>query len=118
AGTLRSPGGGSSPDPGRRQMRRSVGRYAGLFATRQARLPALYAFAGRLSIGMIGLAIVLFVRQATGSIVRAGSLTAVFAFAGGVGSAAQGRLIDRFGQTRVLAVAGAAHAGGLLALVA
>jgi MFS family permease len=69
-------------------------------------------------IGIGALAIVLFLREETGSYGRAGVVAGAFALGGALGAPAIGRLVDRFGQTRVLVPVALGHAAGLGALVA
>src|SRR5215211_2174000 len=64
------------------------------------------------------LAIVLMVQRETGSFAEAGAITGAIAIASAIAGPVQGRLIDRFGQTRTLiplAFAGAASVGALVA---
>jgi MFS family permease len=76
------------------------------------------ALVARLPIGIDSLAIVLFMRDRTGSYAGAGLVAAAFALGGGAGAPLSGRLVDRFGQSRVLPRVALVHAGGLGALVA
>ena len=90
------------------------------------RLPGAAAFfltaaVGRVGIAMTGLGIVWLVHARTGSYATAGLVTGGFAVAEAVAGPQLARLIDRFGQTRVLPPALLAHAAAvatLLALVA
>jgi MFS family permease len=75
------------------------------------------ALIARLPIGIDSLAIVLFLRQQTGSYAAAGIVSAAFALGGGAGAPLAGRLIDRFGQGRVLVPLSLGHAAGLGAVV-
>ena len=59
----------------------------------------------RLPISMVGLGIVLMVSAATGSYGIAGAVSAAFMIANAGFAILQGRLLDRLGQRRVLAVA-------------
>ena len=88
-----------------------------VLATPGAAWPALLAGIGRLPIGMYGLALVLFVREGSGSFGLAGAVSGTFAVGGAVGGAIQGRLIDRRGQRRVLVACGTVHGMALVALV-
>jgi MFS family permease len=88
-------------------------RYARILRTPQV-LPLLAAaLVARLPIGIDSLAIVLFLRERTGSYAAVGFVSAVFALGGGAGAPLSGRLVDRFGQRRVLAPLALVHAGGL-----
>lgn len=75
------------------------------------------SFVGRLPFGILGLAIVLFVYERTGSFASAGAVSAAYGFAAAIGSPVQGRLIDRAGQTRVIVSAAAIAATGGAALI-
>ena len=66
---------------------------------------------------MFGLGILLLAREASGSFATAGRVVAAFGLANALGAVAQGRLMDRLGQTRVLRGAAVIHAAGLAALV-
>lgn len=72
----------------------------------------------RTPIGMISLALVLYVERLTGSFGSAGAVTAAFAIAAGIASPLQGRLIDRVGQRRVLVPCVCAHAAAIAGIVA
>jgi MFS family permease len=82
-----------------------------------ARALLVAAMLGRIPIGIFSLAILLVVRQQTGSFAQAGAVTAAFAIGAGVVAPLQGRLVDRLGQPRVLipsALLNAAALGGLV----
>ena len=68
---------------------------------------------GSMPIGMFGLAILLLAQDATGSFAVAGRVVGAFGIGNALGAVAQGRLMDRLGQTRVLRTAAVAHALGL-----
>ncbi len=68
-------------------------------------------------IGMYGLGLLLLVHATTGSFAQAGRVAGAFSLANACGAVAQGRLMDRFGQTRVLRAAAAAHLPALAGLV-
>ena len=72
---------------------------------------------GSLPIGMFGLAILLLARDATGSFAVAGRIVGVFGLGNALGAVAQGRLMDRLGQPRVLRPAAIGHVVALAALV-
>jgi MFS family permease len=75
------------------------------------------ALAGRLPQGMAGLAILLLVRETTHSYAAAGAATGAFALGAASMSPIQGRLVDRFGRTRVIAPCGIGQGLMLVALV-
>ena len=76
------------------------------------------AVLGRMPTGMAGLALVLLVREAGGSYAVAGMVAGTYSAALAVTSPLLGRLVDRVGQTRVLAGCAAASALGFGALAA
>lgn len=69
----------------------------------------------RLPIGINHLAVILFVREVTGSYAAAGIVVGALALGSAAGAPVQGRLIDRLGRRMLLPLA-AGHAAGLLAL--
>lgn len=77
----------------------------------------LPAAVGRLGIAMTGIGIVWLVHARTGSYAAAGLVTGGFAVADAVAGPQLGRLVDRFGQTRVLPCALGAHAGAVALLL-
>ena len=72
--------------------------------TRPTALFSLTGLVARLPISMVGLGIVLLAEHETGSYGFAGSVSAVALVANALFAIAQGRLIDRLGQGRVLGV--------------
>ena len=99
----------------------SSATYRTLLRTPGAAAFFLTATVGRVGIAMTGLGIVWLVHARTGSYATAGLVTGGFAVAEAVAGPQLARLIDRFGQTRVLPPALLAHAAAvatLLALVA
>nr|WP_272954888.1 MFS transporter [Kribbella shirazensis] len=71
----------------------------------------------RIGIAMTGLGIVWLVHGSTGSYAAAGSVTGGFAVAEAVAGPQVARLIDRFGQTRMLPVTLLAHAAAVAVLI-
>ncbi len=92
--------------------------YRALLGLPGARRLVLSSIVGRIPYGMVNLALVLFVRDVTGSYAAAGLTSAVNAGAVCLGGPAQGRVIDRVGQLPVLLVCGVLHAASLVAAVA
>jgi MFS family permease len=80
-------------------------------------LPSLAVFVGYLALGVEPLALILLVRDATGSYAAAGWVAAAPMFFGAGGALVQGRLIERYGPRPVLPVAAAGHVAMLAALV-
>jgi MFS family permease len=75
------------------------------------------ALVSRLPIGINGLAIVLFLREQTGSFAVPGAVAGGLALGTGLGAPFMGRLVDRLGA-RVLVPLAAANAAGILGLLA
>jgi MFS family permease len=71
----------------------------------------------RLPIGINALAIVLYLRQETGSFAVAGAVSGSLALGSGIGAPVQGRLVDRIGARRVLMPVAVVHAVALGAVV-
>lgn len=85
-------------------------------------LPGALAFSlsglvARLPISMVSLGIVLLVSTRTGSYSQAGVVSASFVIATSLFAIVQGRLVDRFGQSRLLAPAVLAFAGSMVLLM-
>jgi MFS family permease len=92
--------------------------YRTLLRTPGAAAFFLPAAAGRIGIAMTSLSIVWLVRAGTGSYATAGLVTGAFAIADALVGPQAGRLIDRYGQTRVLPPAMLAHALAVALVVA
>ena len=92
--------------------------YADILRTPGARAFVLAGFVARLPMAMLGLGTVLLVRAATGSYGIAGGVSATVAIANAIGAPQIGRLVDRFGQRRVVRPAIAVHVAALAGLVA
>ncbi|ANS70660.1 Major Facilitator Superfamily transporter [Streptomyces lincolnensis] len=92
--------------------------YRTLLRTSGAAAFFLPAAVGRLGIAMTGIGIVWLVHARTGSYAAAGLVTGGFAVADAVAGPQLGRLVDRFGQVRVLPCALVAHAGAVALLLA
>ena len=87
--------------------------YRRVFRTPGFLLPFLLGILVTLALGSVGLGLLLAVHSRTGSLAQAGIAAGAFGFGNAVGIFAQGRLIDRFGQPRVLLPAAALCAGCL-----
>jgi MFS family permease len=72
----------------------------------------------RFPIGINALAVVLYMRERTGSFAIAGVVAGSLAAGSGIGAPVAGRLVDRFGQRRVIVPLAFLHAAALGALVA
>jgi MFS family permease len=98
-------------------FRSAARRYHALLSLPGARRPVIASALGSLAIGMAILSIILLGREATGSFGTAGRVVGAFGLANAVGAVAQGRLMDRIGQPRVLSTAAVGHLAALTALV-
>src|SRR5215217_3193846 len=98
-------------------MGAGVARYRALLALPGARRPVIASAVGSMPIGMFGLAILLLGEESTGSFAVAGRVVGAFGLGNALGAVAQGRLMDRLGQTRVLRSAAVLHAVACTGLV-
>jgi MFS family permease len=94
-----------------------VRRYAAVLrAPHVAALIAATVLA-RFPIGINALAVVLYLKAERGSFAVAGAVAGALAAGSGIGAPVQGRLVDAFGQRRVLLPLATVHAAALGALV-
>jgi predicted MFS family arabinose efflux permease len=91
----------------------SVTVYSRILRTPGVAVIVLATLIGRMSIGISGLAILLYVREVTGSFATAGICTGALALGSSLGAPLQGRLVDRRGVA-MLAPLAAVHSAGLL----
>lgn len=80
-------------------------------------VPLVASVVGRLSLGMTGLALLLLVKDTTGSYAAAGLVSACYALAFGVFGPSRARSADRRGPVRVLLLTAVLHPLSLIALV-
>ena len=76
------------------------------------------SFIMRFSIAVYPIAFVLLISIRTGHYAFAGVLSGIYVFANGVGNPVLARLVDRYGQSRVLLPASAVHIGAVGVIVA
>jgi MFS family permease len=93
-----------------------MGNYGPVLSAPGARRLLFSSVAGRLPLGMT-LAILLLVRDQTGAFRTAGAVVGAYGIAAALGGPLLGRLVDRFGQTRVLVPCAVADTVALVALV-
>ena len=93
-------------------------RYLDILRSRYVGALVASSLLARLPIGINALAIVLYLREQTGSFAIAGAVSGTLAAGSGVGAPVQGRLVDRVGARRVLVPLACVHAAGLGAIVA
>jgi hypothetical protein len=91
--------------------------YRLLLSLPHARAFVLAGFVARLSISMRALGSVLMVSELTGSYGLAGAVAAAALLGEAVAAPRLGRLVDRYGQRRVLLMSLAVHSAGTIALV-
>jgi MFS family permease len=96
----------------------ALARYRSVLTLPGAPAPVAASILGSLPIGMFTLAILLLGSRETGSFAQAGRIAAAFGLANAIGAVMQGRLMDRFGQTRVLRPAALVHLVAVASLVA
>jgi predicted MFS family arabinose efflux permease len=90
-----------------------MGVYARIMRAPGVAAVVLATLVGRLPIGISGLAILLYVREVTGSFAAAGACAGALALGSASGSPLQGRLVDRRGLGVLLPLA-CVHAAGLV----
>lgn len=92
-------------------------RYGRLLRAPNVTATMLSGLAARLPIGIMGLALVLFVRDTTGSYASAGAVAAAYATGSAGAGPFAGRLVDRFGMRAVLLPMAALNAAGTIAVL-
>jgi MFS family permease len=95
-----------------------VSRYAAVLRVPHVAALITATLLARFPIGINALAIILYLRAERGSFAVAGAVAGALAAGAGIGAPVQGRLVDRFGQRRVLVPLGLLHAAALGAIVA
>ncbi len=96
----------------------SFQRHRDLFRAPELRATVAASIAGRMPIGIAGLAILLFVQGRSGSFVLAGTVSALYVLGLALIAPFLGRLIDRLGPRPVLLVCAVLYPAGLLGLTA
>jgi MFS family permease len=99
-------------------MRRFASQYSEFFRLPDVTMLVVVALLSRMPIGMVGLAMLMFVREALGSYALAGSISGIYFVAMAVSAPVQGRLIDRKGPRLTLWVTGIVHPLALAAILA
>jgi MFS family permease len=95
-----------------------VRRYAEVLRVPHVARLVAATWLARFPIGINALAVILYLREQTGSYAVAGIVAGGLAAGSGVGAPVQGRLVDRFGQRRVLVPLAFVHALALGSIVA
>jgi MFS family permease len=94
-----------------------VKTYAAVLREPHVAVLLLAAVITRVPVGINALALVLYLRELTGSFAVAGAVTGALGLGSGIGAPLRGRLVDRLGQRRVLLSSAAFHAAALSAIV-
>ncbi|MFJ2029783.1 MFS transporter [Streptosporangium sp. NPDC087985] len=79
-----------------------VGPYRGLFSMPGVKAFVIAGFIGRMPMSMLGIGIILLIETLTGSYAMAGAVAATVNISYAVAAPLTGRLVDRFGQARVI----------------
>ena len=90
-----------------------VKRYAEVLRVPHVAALVAATLLARFPIGINALALILYLRHQTGSFAIAGVVAGGLAAGAGIGAPVQGRLVDRFGQRRVLVPLAFVHAAAL-----
>ncbi|HVE74653.1 MAG TPA: MFS transporter [Mycobacteriales bacterium] len=94
-----------------------IARYAEILRGTGAAAPLLASVVGRLSLGMTGLALLLLIRDGTGSYAAAGAVTAAYAVAFALAAPSRARSADRSGPVRVIGAMALLHPACLVLVV-
>ncbi|MEV4160108.1 MFS transporter [Nonomuraea dietziae] len=94
-----------------------VGPYRGLFDTPGAKGFVVAGFIGRMPMSMLGIGIILLISMITGSYATAGAVAATTNVSYAVAAPLSGRLVDRFGQARVVTPLALVNGAALVALM-
>ena len=98
-------------------VRRFASQYRDFFRQPDVATLMLVALLARMPIGMVGLSMLMFLREGLGSYALAGTVSGTYFVAMAIGAPIQGRLIDRSGPTLTLAVTGVVHPLSLVAML-
>lgn len=99
-------------------MRRFAAQYRDFFRLPDVASLVAVAVLSRMPIGMVGLSMLMCMRESLGSYALAGSISGLYFLAMAVGAPIQGRLVDRKGPRLVLRVTGLVSPLALLAVLA
>ncbi|MFC4063116.1 MFS transporter [Planomonospora corallina] len=94
-----------------------VGPYRELFSTPGVKGFVISGFVGRMPMSMLGLGIIVLIETLTGSYGMAGAVAATVSVSYAVAAPFSGRLVDKFGQARVIVPLTLVHGSALGALM-
>ncbi|MFI6454263.1 MFS transporter [Streptosporangium amethystogenes] len=94
-----------------------VGPYRGLFSTPGVKGFVIAGFFGRMPMSMLGIGIVLLIEALTDSYATAGAVAATVSVSLAVAAPLSGRLVDRFGQARIVIPLTLAHGATLTGMM-
>ncbi|WP_433362221.1 MFS transporter [Streptosporangium sp. CA-115845] len=94
-----------------------VGPYRGLFSAPGVKGFVIAGFFGRMPMSMLGIGIVLLIEALTDSYATAGAVAATVSVSFAVAAPLSGRLVDRFGQARIVIPLTLAHGATLTGLM-
>jgi MFS family permease len=94
-----------------------VGPYRELFSTPGVKGFVISGFVGRMPMSMLGLGIILLIEALTDSYGMAGAVAATVSVSYAVAAPFSGRLVDRFGQARVIVPLTVVHGSALTVLM-
>jgi MFS family permease len=94
-----------------------VGPYRGLFSAPGVKGFVVAGFVGRMPMSMLGIGVILLIQHLTGSYALAGAVAATFNVSFAVAGPVSARLVDRFGQARVIVPLVLMHGAALTAMM-
>lgn len=94
-----------------------VGPYRGLFSAPGVKGFVVAGFVGRMPMSMLGIGVILLIQNLTGSYALAGAVAATFNVSFAVAGPVSARLVDRFGQARVIVPLVLMHGAALTAMM-
>lgn len=94
-----------------------LGPYRALFGMPGVKGFVIAGFIGRMPMSMLGIGIIVLISELTGAYALAGAVAAVVSVAFAVAAPLSGRLVDRYGQAKVIVPLVLLHGGALVTLM-